>query len=521
MTELFYPSGLSQNADSFGLKVLRDRLGPCEALRFRDVPIEGLACHTMDVRRGSLFFAIRGAKQDGTAFAEQALAKGAVAVVAESPLDLPCPVLVVPDARIAMADAAAFFHRDPSHRIPVVGVTGTNGKTTTVQLLRHCLETDRKRVGTLGTIAYEFAGRRIPAGNTTPDSLRLHGYLREMVELGIDACAMEVSSHALVQHRVRGVRFAAGVFLNLTQDHLDYHKTMAEYAQAKARLFAQLEPGAAAVLCKDSRAAEAIAAAVPHGVRVWTFGRSQDAQIRAEKIVCSLEGSSFDLVLPKGRVSLMLRLPGLHNVQNALAAAAAAKALGVSELTIAHALETARPVRGRLELAAQRGGVRVFVDYAHTPDALEKVCTTLRSMTSGRLIVVFGCGGDRDRGKRPLMTRAVARIADFALMTSDNPRSEAPEAILEDMAQGLQGLAGAGVAEVYRIVDREQAIHEAIRLAKSGDTVLIAGKGHETYQVFKDSVAPFDDGMVAAEALRARGCGPAAKGPNPCEREAS
>ena len=507
MTELLFPSGLSQGSVGLGLKAIVDSLGACEALRFRDVPIDGIACHTKEVRRGSLFVAVRGTKEDGSAFAQQAVAMGAVAILSEVPLDLPVPVIVVPAARRALADAARRFYRDPSHAIPVVGITGTNGKTTTVQLVRACLEAAGKQVGTLGTIASEYAGRRLKADNTTPDPIRIHGYLREMVDLGVQACAMEVSSHALAQERVRGVRFAAGVFLNLTQDHLDYHGSMPEYAKAKARLFEMLEPGAHAIVCKDARAHELMAQSARHGVKVLTFGRSKEAMVRAEKVVCSLEGTSFDLIMPRGRVSVMLRLPGLHNVQNALAAATTALALGVTELTIAQALDIAKPVRGRLELVGNRGGVRVFVDYAHTPDALEKVCATLRSMTPGRLIVVFGCGGDRDKGKRPLMTRVVARTADLAVLTSDNPRTEDPEAILDQMGEGLRGLAATPSAECWRISDRATAIQEAIATAKCGDTVLVAGKGHETVQMLADTVVPFDDAEIAAEALRARGSG--------------
>src|SRR5690606_25472818 len=310
--------------------------------------------------------------------------------------------------------------RHPSRTLPVVGVTGTNGKTTTTHLLRSCMETARWKVGLLGTIAYEFDGRRLPASNTTPDAARLHGYLREVVDRCLDACVMEVSSHALVQQRVRGVTFRAGVFLNLSQDHLDYHGSMRAYAAAKAALFEMLPRGASACLNLDDPASRIIREAIAPGVETITFGHDRDAMIRAERVRATLQGTRFELTLPHGRVELMLPLPGLHNVQNALAAAAASVALGLSDLTIAQALESAPPVRGRLQRIPSRCPVRVFVDYAHTPDALEKVCATLAQLSERRLLVVFGCGGDRDKAKRPLMARAVSRYAHVAYMTSDN-----------------------------------------------------------------------------------------------------
>ncbi len=499
MTELAYPSGLAQRSASLGLWTLREVLRPVRELEFRDVVVEGLACHSAEVTPGSLFFAVPGTTCDGADYAREAVGRGAAAIVSQAPLQVPCPVLVVEDCRKALADAAGYFYGRPSRGLSVVGVTGTNGKTTVVNLIRACLEADRRSVGLLGTTGYEYAGRRIPATNTTPDPLRLQGYLREMVDRGCNACVMEVSSHALVQERVRGVDFDVGVFLNLSQDHLDYHGDMRRYAAAKAKLFAQLEAGATACLSADTRAADVMSHALDAGVRTRSFGLHADAELRAENLSCSLEGTRFELVMPRGRVDLWLRLPGKHNVQNALAAASAALALGVSELTVAWALEEARPVRGRLEMVGYRSGVRVFVDYAHTPDALEKVCATLRPLTEGRLIVVFGCGGDRDRGKRPLMARAVARWADVALLTSDNPRSEDPERILDEMEVGL-----ADQSIVYgRVVDRAEAIACALHEAKRGDAVLIAGKGHETYQILRDSVVPFDDRQVARDILDA------------------
>jgi UDP-N-acetylmuramoyl-L-alanyl-D-glutamate--2,6-diaminopimelate ligase len=507
MSELAYPSGLPSGQGFVRLRELRDCLRPREVLNYRDLAVDGLAFHSAEVRPGNLFFAIRGARNDGAAFAQQAVARGASAVVAEEALPVKVPMLVVDSARAALADAARFYYRDPSRAVAVVGITGTNGKTTTAHLLRACLQADRRQVGLLGTIAYEFGGRRIPAPNTTPDPVRIQGYLREMADRFASACVMEVSSHSLDQERVRGVRFAAGVFTNLTQDHLDYHGDMKTYAAAKARLFAQLEPGAVAVLNYDDPASATMADALGYGVRALTYGFAPDADVRAEQVRPGPDGTRLLMVMPHGRVELFLRLCGLHNVHNALAAAASALAMGTSELTVASALEDARPVPGRLELVEAPLGkparVRVFVDYAHTPDALDKVCATLRHLGEGRLLVVFGCGGDRDRTKRAPMTAAVARHAHTAFLTSDNPRSEDPEAILDDMEQGIAGSA----ARCFRVADRAEAIRCAVTEAEPGDTVLIAGKGHETYQILKDSVVPFDDRIEAARALAAKEAG--------------
>ena len=507
MTELAYPSGLPSGQGFVRLRELRDCLQPREVLRWRDLAVDGLAFHSAEVRPGNLFFAIRGARNDGVAYVQQAVARGAVAIVAEESLPVAVPVLLVPNARIALADAARYYYRDPSRAVSVIGVTGTNGKTTVSHLIRGCLQADRRQVGLLGTIAYEFGGRRIPAANTTPDPVRIQGYLREMADRFASACVMEVSSHSLDQDRVRGVRFAVAVFTNLTQDHLDYHHTMAAYREAKARLFASLQPGATAVLNRDDPAAGAMADELAAGVRTLWYGFSPEADVRAENVRPGPDGTRFTMVMPQGRVELFLRLVGLHNVENALAAAAASLAQGASELTVASALEDARSVPGRLELVeapiGTGGRVRKFVDYAHTPDALDKVCGTLAGLCEGRVHVVFGCGGDRDRSKRAPMAAAVAKHADVAYLTSDNPRSEEPEAILEDMMPGLAG----GRCEHRRIVDRAEAIRSAIAAAAPGDTVLIAGKGHETYQIFKDSVVPFDDRLEAARALAAREAG--------------
>jgi UDP-N-acetylmuramoyl-L-alanyl-D-glutamate--2,6-diaminopimelate ligase len=510
MTELAWPSGLRPRQSGSYLRDLLAVLDPISAYRLDSVADESvlaLAFHSGEVVPGTLFFAVPGTREDGARYVDEALDRGALAVVSERAMTLRVPVIVVRDVRAALADAARHFYGDPSAQVDTIGVTGTNGKTTTTHLLRHVLETDGKPTGLLGTIAYEFDGRRIPAVHTTPDPVRLHGYLREMADRRVPCCVMEVSSHALVQERVRGVRFRAAVFTNLTQDHLDYHGSMTAYAQAKARLFAALRPGGLAVLNLDSPAALVMWDALPQGTKVVGFGEGENADVRAVDIRCDAEGTSFRLVMPQGEHLVRLPLPGRHNIENALAAAATAQALGVSEISIAHALETAPPVRGRMELVGKKGGVRVYVDYAHTPDAIEKACATLRAFGDGPITIVFGCGGDRDRSKRPLMARAAAAGAERVFLTSDNPRSEDPEAILDEVERGLLGCAESGavrIREYARITDRAVAIGDAIRRARPGEFVLVAGKGHETYQILADSVIPFDDREWAQKALAAR-----------------
>ena len=338
MTDLAFPSGLPSGQGFVRLRELRDCLQPREVSRWRDLAVDGLAFHSAEVRPGNLFFAVRGARSDGAAYAQQAVARGAVAVVAEEPLALAVPVLVVDNCREALADAARFYYREPSKAISVVGVTGTNGKTTTAHLIRACLQADRRQVGLIGTIAYEFGGRRIPATNTTPDPVRIHGYLREMADRFASACVMEVSSHSLEQDHVRGVHFAVGVFTNLSQDHLDYHGDMASYRAAKARLFQALRPGSTAVLNRDDAAAQAMAEELEDGVRVIWYGTSQEADVRAEDIEPGPDGTRLRVVMPNGAVELFLPIVGAHNIENALAAAAAALALGASELTVSVSL---------------------------------------------------------------------------------------------------------------------------------------------------------------------------------------
>ena len=456
-----------------------------------EVEISGLAYSSQGVGPGALFFCVRGFKSDGHDFAPDAVERGAVALVCERPLDLGVPEVIVEDARAAMGPAAVRFYGDPTAELDVVGVTGTNGKTTTAFLVRHLLEAGGRACGLLGTVKRVVAGREEEVERTTPEAIDLQATFRAMLDGGDRACAMEVSSHALELGRVDGIHFACRVFTNLTQDHLDFHRTMEAYYAAKRRLF---EPPGISIVNADDVYGRRIAAEVDCA----TFAIDREANYRALDVDFDLMGSRFRCRLPDGELLLASPLPGLFNVQNVLAAVAAAHSLGVPGETIAAALPLFGRVPGRFEPVDEGQDFGVLVDYAHTPEALENVLRAARPLTEGRLHVVFGAGGDRDRGKRPLMGDAARRLADRVLVTSDNPRSEAPDAIVDAIMEG----AGEGAE---RVTDRRRAIALAIESAGPGDVVVIAGKGHEQGQEFEDGrKEPFDDVEVAREALRAR-----------------
>jgi UDP-N-acetylmuramoyl-L-alanyl-D-glutamate--2,6-diaminopimelate ligase len=456
-----------------------------------EVEIAGLAYSTQSVVPGSLFFCVPGFRADGHDFAPDAVARGAVALVCQRPLGLGVPEVIVDDVRAAMGPAAARFYGDPTRELEVVGVTGTNGKTTTAFLLRHVLEAGGRQTGLLGTVKRVVGGVEEEVERTTPEAIDLQATFRAMLDKGDRACAMEVSSHALELGRVAGIRFACRVFTNLTQDHLDFHETMEAYFTAKRRLFE--EPGLA-VVNLDDEYGRRIAAEV----EAVTFGVDTDADYRARGIDFDLMGSRFVCETPDGELELESPLPGLFNVQNVLGAVAAARSLGVPGETIAAALPSFGRVPGRFEPVDEGQDFGVLVDYAHTPEALENVLLAAREVTRGRLHVVFGAGGDRDRGKRPLMGAAARRLADRVLVTSDNPRSEDPEAILDAIMEG------AG-PDAERETDRRRAIARAIDTAEPGDIVVIAGKGHEQGQEFENGrKEPFDDVSEARSALRAR-----------------
>ena len=441
------------------------------------VEIEDLAYDTRTVRAGALFFCVPGERFDGHDLAERARDAGAAALVVERPVASRVPQLVVADSRRAMATAAAEFFGHPTRELQVAGVTGTNGKTTTAYLLHSILDAAGRKPGLLGTIESRIGGERRPAIRTTPEAIDLQRTFRAMLDAGDLSCAMEATSHGSQLRRLDGLRFASLVFTNLTQDHLDLHGTMDAYFEAKRRLFVEGDRPPAAINVGDEWGRR-LAADRPDAL---TYGFAEDAALR-----------------PDALVGIELKLRGRFNVGNALAAMAGARLLGVDDDAVARGIEAVGGVPGRFESVDEGQPFTVIVDYAHTPDSLENVLATARELSSGRVICVFGCGGDRDRGKRPVMGRIAGELADLPIVTSDNPRSEDPRAIIEEIAAGAEG-------ELEVVPDRRQAIARAIESAEPGDVVVIAGKGHEQGQQFRDRTVPFDDREVAREALRKAG----------------
>src|SRR5690349_14734522 len=456
-----------------------------------DVVISALAYSSESVAPGALFFCVPGFRADGHDFAPDAVRRGAAALVCERPLGLGVPEVVVPSVRAAMPEVAARFYGDPTRELRVVGVTGTNGKTTTAFLVRALLEAAGIQTGLLGTVKSVVGGVEEPVERTTPEAIDLQATFRRMLDAGDRACASEVSSHALELGRAEGIDFACRIFTNLTQDHLDFHRTMEAYYLAKRKLFE--EPGAPSVVNVDDEYGRRLAGEIDHPV---TYAIDRDADFRARDVRFDPAGSSFTCDTPDGPLEIETRLPGLFNVQNSLAAIAAVRRLGVDAEAIRRGLAGADRVPGRFEPVDEGQQFTVLVDYAHTPEALENVLRAAREITAGRLHVVFGAGGDRDRAKRPLMGAAASRLADRVIVTSDNPRSEDPEAIVDEVLGGTSG-------DAEREVDRRRAIARAVETAAPGDVVVIAGKGHEQGQEFEGGrKEPFDDVTVAREALR-------------------
>jgi UDP-N-acetylmuramoyl-L-alanyl-D-glutamate--2,6-diaminopimelate ligase len=492
-------------------------LGPDSGIRVSGVHrdeaiVTGIAHDSRAVSAGAVFVAIPGARLDGSRFAADAVDRGAVAVVAESPTptDVGVPWLHAADARLALADLAAVFHGHPSRDLTVVGVTGTNGKTTTTYLLAAVFDAAGLPCGRLGTVTFRVGpapGDERDAARTTPEASEIQRLLREMANHGSKACAMEVSSHALVLHRVANTRFAAGIFTNLTRDHLDFHEDMARYFAAKRRLFEMLPADAPAIVNVDDPKGAELAASLP---RVVTFGIDRPADVRATTIQSSLEGLAFEVVTPRGTLAMRSPLVGRPNVYNILGVTATAIALDLPTAAVEQGIGRLETVPGRFQLVSSgRDDVRVVVDYAHTDDALKNLLETARPLADGRLVTVFGCGGDRDRSKRPLMGAVAGRLSDYVYLTSDNPRSEPPDRIIEEIVRGLapQAEPGAPVrpGTPYTVdVDRRKAIELAIRTARAGDLVMIAGKGHEKYQIIGDRTLPFDDVDISRAALAQR-----------------
>lgn len=504
------------------------------------VEITGLAYDSREVAPGDLFFCVSGFRSDGHEFAPEAVRAGAAALVVERPLGLGVTEVLVKSARAAMAPAAARFYGEPAHELRVVGVTGTNGKTTTTYLVRSLLEACGEQCGLLGTVKSVIGGEERQVARTTPEAIDLQEDLRAMLDGGDRACAMEVSSHALELGRTDAIAFAAAIFTNLTQDHLDFHVSMEDYFQAKRLLFVPAQSSAGA---GEESAIGAAAPAVsvvnvddPYGRRLAselagavTFAVDAPADYSATNLRCGFAACNFTLQTPEGRREVELPMPGRFNVANALGALATVHSLGFELDLLVEALERGVRVPGRFEPVEEGQEFAVLVDYAHTPDSLENVLSAARELVdgadSGRVLCVFGAGGDRDRGKRPLMGEIAARLADMTIVTSDNPRSEDPQQIIEEILDGVvagagevgadAGAVGHGAASVRSgsrghsvrpIADRRAAIEETIACARRGDVVVIAGKGHEQGQEFAGGVKlPFDDVLVAREALRAGG----------------
>jgi UDP-N-acetylmuramoyl-L-alanyl-D-glutamate--2,6-diaminopimelate ligase len=471
--------------------------------------VRGVAYDSRTVEAGELFVAVPGLKQDGRRYVEQALTRGAAAVVLEGPDPFEGRAVgrvLVPSSREALARLADAYFGHPSGALSVVGITGTNGKTTTSYLVDALLSARGQRAGLIGTIQYRIGVEVIAAGQTTPEAVELQSLLRRMVDDGVTAVTMEVSSHALALSRVDGIDFDIAVFTNLTQDHLDFHATMDAYREAKRRLFALLaagrKPGPTAVVNADDPSGPAMVRGLR--LRTLTYGIRGRADVRPARWSSGAEGIRMSVRTPAGDLNIASPLVGEHNVMNLLAAAGVGVALGMAPEVIGRALGSVVSVPGRFERVEAGQPFLVVVDYAHTPDALERTLETARKLAgrAGRLAVVFGCGGDRDRGKRPLMGSIAGRLCDRVWVTSDNPRSEPPEAIIADIVAGIPGGPVAGRYEI--LPDRKAAIQSALRWARADDVIVIAGKGHETYQIIGSEVLPFDDRAQARSALAGR-----------------
>ena len=466
-----------------------------------DRPISGLAMDSRRVMPGNLFFALPGRRTDGNSFIDEAIQRGAVAIVAEripSGTAARVTYIAVADARRSLAQVSQRFFNFPDKSLDLIGVTGTNGKTTVTNLIKHLLSTGPQRVGLIGTVNYDLGARVVPSYRTTPESLELFGMLAQMRDAGCRQAAMEVSSHGIDQQRVLGMNFGVTVFTNLTRDHLDYHQTMEAYFEVKARLFnggSGNAPRAAAINLDDAYGRQ-LAAATPPPVKIVTFGESSGATVRAENVRLNFKSTQLRLVWPEGAIEIESPFIGRYNVSNLLAAFAACYALGRDPSVIAVRLKSFPGVPGRMERIEEGQPYNVLVDYAHTDDALHNALGMLRAITPGRLFVVFGCGGNRDRTKRPLMTGAVQEFADFAWATADNPRAEALAQIFTDMKTGVTA-----PGQITFTEDRRRAISLALDAAREGDCLLIAGKGHETYQEFADTIVPFDDRQVVRELI--------------------
>lgn len=487
------------------LREIADALPGARLTGASDVKVSTIAYDSRKAGPGALFVALRGARVDGHSFVPQAVASGASAVMVEEAPNIPLPssaaVIRVPDTRLALAQAASILYHNPSASLQVFAVTGTNGKTSTTYLIESILRAAGKTTGVIGTLGARVNDDDIPIAHTTPESSDLQQLFARMVDKGVSSVAMEASSHAIAQRRMDCTRVDSAIFTNLTQDHLDFHRTMEEYFQVKARLFGRFaeESGkdfASVINVDDAWGRERL---VPlAGGRLCTYGSAPDALYHFSNARSGTSGTSFTVACPQGSARIELRLGGFFMVYNALAAAAACLDRGISLDTVCRGLEQVTGVPGRFEVIESDQDFAVIVDYAHTPDGLENVLSSARRLDGARIIAVFGCGGDRDPAKRPIMGEIACRLADIPILTSDNPRSEAPEAIAQDI---LAGVASEERSRVIVQLDRRAAIEEACQIARQGDIVVIAGKGHETYQIFADRTIDFDDRLVVKESL--------------------
>jgi UDP-N-acetylmuramoyl-L-alanyl-D-glutamate--2,6-diaminopimelate ligase len=483
------------------LKILVAAISPRQIIGPLDRVVEGIAYDSRRVQRNFLFVALRGEKTDGHQFIDQAVEKGASVIVTEREENQArATCVMVENTRPALADLAATFYERPARRLKLAAVTGTNGKTTTTFLIKHICEKAGVRCGLLGTVRYEIGDRVLPAIRTTPEALEVQELLAQMVNAGCKAAAMEVSSHALAQDRTRGLEWDVAVFTNLTQDHLDFHGTMENYFEAKMTLFAGLaeqkgKTKPVAVINIDDRYGAQLVDRLDKKISVITYGVSARADFRASNYHAEFAGTSYQLDAHGKSYLVRVPLIGRFNVANSMAALAAASSMGVGLREAILSLSRSPQVPGRLEAVPAKRQFQVFVDYAHTDDALLNVMKTLRELSPRKLVVVFGCGGDRDRQKRPLMGRVADQNADYSIITSDNPRKEDPDAIIAEVEKGFRS------GNYEKISDRAKAIARAIELAQPRDIILIAGKGHEAYQEFADHTVPFDDIQVARQAL--------------------
>lgn len=476
-----------------------------------DFLVKGISSDSKSVKDDFVFIAIKGVNDDGHRFIFEAIKKGAKAVISQAPdikslpipaagrrglLQIPknCAWITVSNTRRALGKLAARFFNYPSRELKVIGITGTNGKTTISYLIENLFKEAGLATAVIGTINYRFKEKVIPAHNTTPGALDIQSLLDKIKKEGINYVVMEVSSHALDQERVNGINFSSAIFTNLTHDHLDYHSNMELYFQAKAKLFKTLAADAVSIINIDDLYARRLLRLVPS--RIITYGLDNHAQIAARNIKFDINGTSFITTTPKGDLDIHTHLIGRYNIYNILASVSLGLAVDLEPGIIKSAINKFKFVPGRLERVDFGGDFLVFVDYAHTDDALKNVLLTLRELAKKRIIVVFGCGGNRDKTKRPKMGKIVSELADFAIITSDNPRDEEPEEIIKDITRGIR-------RKNYKIIpDRKSAIFDALKMGRFGDIILIAGKGHENYQIFKDRTIHFDDREIVRQCLK-------------------